>query len=336
MLRDANYRQVIQKFSFIENLNSTRGIDRADRQILNEIDLEQAFNFVPQPTSQSQKTPQVSSAIVATENTATIETNWYESSDDYGLSLAEMARYTASDKPADNYEPKSRNYLGKILFALSCSYCAFVLWWLFGHQANKVLTHLTGGRHITISKSDVEFIDYMERSLDTIDRQPEAKKLDRDRDEVVYVPVYTPNATPTFPQISSSNLPLTPLPNNNAPTIPEPVAIAKPKPTPPPQTLKIPAPPPLPAPTPLPEKAVEAPKAAATTSKPAIKHTLTGILELGAGKSAALVRINGQTRRFWIGEKIGNSQWVLESVSDRTATISDRGQVRSIAVGETF
>ena len=289
MLRDANHQQAAQQFSFIESLSISQA-DRQDGQIL-------------ETSSPS------NSAMVASESTATIDTNWYQLSDDYSLDLSEILKDTVAPTPAKEHKPK-RNYLGKILFALSCSYGLFVLWWLFGHEGSKILAMVTGGKHITISNSDLEFINYMERSLDTIDRQLEANTADEDK-ELVYVPVYTPNAAPE-PQISSSTLPTIPQPN-----IPL-------------QSLKIPAPPPLPAPSPEP-----IPEAAKPT-KPAIKHTLIGILELGGDKSAALIKVDGQTRRFWLGEKIGSSEWTLESITNQTAKISDGEQVRTIAVGETF
>ena len=327
MLRDASHQQVIQKFSFIESLNLSRGVDRTNRKILGEIEPDLASDAVSSATPKSlSQTPEATSAIVtAAEKAATIDTNWYQTnSDDYSLSLAEIVKYSTSDESADNDRPKSRNYLGKILFALSCSYCVFVLWWVFGHRGHQILVKLTGGRYITLSKSKLEFIDYMERSLDTIDRQLEAEKLNsQEGDRVVYVPVYTPNTTPSLPQLPSSNIP----------TTPEPVATAKPLL---PEALKIPAPPPLPTPPPLAnETTTQAPEKVAAT-KPSVKHTLIGILELGENKSAALFKINGQTRRFWLGEKIGSSEWILESVNEQTVEISSQGKVRSVAVGETF
>lgn len=326
MLRDTSQQQVVQKFSFIESLNLSRGVDRGDREILDRLDIERASDFVPQITAKSPpQNPQTSSVITTSSNcSTTIDTNLERfNSDARSLSLAKVTPDSASN-PTNNPKPKNHNYLGKILFALACSYGVFTLWWLFGHYANRILTTLTGGKQIALSKSDVEFIDYMERSLVAIEQQSETNKSDANGDsEVVYVPVYTPNSN-----LSS---------NNHAATIPQPVAIAQPKPTPSPQALKIPTPPPLPEPTPIPANSQSpTPEIAAVNTQPAIKHTLTGILDLGADKSAALIKINGQTRRFWLGEQIGDSDWILKSVSDRAAKISNQGQVRSIAVGETF
>ncbi len=333
MLRDASHQQVIQKFSFIKSLNLSSRKSQNSKPALGKLNSDQAFSFQQQTSSAqvlaTKKEPEAS-AIVATSDTAsTINANWYQpEANAYGLSLAEIIN-SVSDTSSDRNLSHHRRYLGKVLFALACSYGLFVGWWLFGHQGNSLFTMLTGGKQVVLSKSDVQFIDYMERSLDKMDRQLEAKKNSA-QDRVVYVPVYTPNPVATqLPQVASNNTPLTTAPNISLPAAP--------------QALKIPAPPPLPAPTPMvdnsrQDNAIErSPRSAiATFSKPAIKHTLSGILELGANQSAALVKVQGETRRVWVGEEINTSGWILESVENQRAKISYEGQVRSIAVGETF
>ncbi|MEM8832590.1 MAG: hypothetical protein AAGE96_25115 [Cyanobacteria bacterium P01_G01_bin.19] len=341
MLRDASQKQVIQKFSFIEDVDASRGIKTADRQVSDEIevDIDRAFNFIPQTNSNSTSVSQESEtadesdksskAIVTINDNDTVKANTLTrltKSDVSELDLAEIIRYSALNYPVGSKVPQRRNYLGKILFALSCSYSLFVLWWLFGHQGIKLITHLTGGKYITLSRSDVEFIDRLEKSITTLDRQLAAKKAESEGDQVMYVPVYTPqNSTPTVSAPATLAKPQTPSSRTGFPTTPP--------------ALKIPAPPPLPTATPIPESTVapqpaDAPQPVA--AKPVIKHTLTGILDLGVGKSAALIRVNGQTRRFWIGEEIGNSGWILESVTNQTAKVKDGARIRSIAVGETF
>lgn len=339
MIRDASHQQVIQKFSFIETLNRSRNKSQSAKPPLGKVNADPDSTFQQQHKSseeavavKTKKSELDASAIVATSNTSsTISTDWYQTdSSTSSLSLAEIinsASSNYSENHLDNHPDKNRSYLGKILFALASSYCLFVLWWVFGHQGNRMLTMLTGGKHIVLSKADVEFIDYMERSLDKIDRQLEAKREAAGNDEVVYVPVYTPApATTQFPQISGNNLPLSTLPHSNAP------ALTKPKPAPV-QALKIPAPPPLPAPTALGNNVRQNKQIA---NKPQIKHTLIGVLELGGNKSAALVNIQGKTRRVWLGEEINNGGWILKSVGNQRAEISYQGQVRSISVGETF
>lgn len=353
MLRDARHQQVIQKFSFIQSLNLSRGINQDAQTVLKPKNTDPDVSPQEQGTttflsksnltanSTANSVNEASTLVVANDMASTINPHWFESdSDSYALSWSEGTKYFTSESQTENILPPSRNYLGKILFALSCSYFLFVLWWLFGHQGSQILTRLMGGQYITISKSDAQFIDYMESSLAIINRQVEANKENAsDGNEVVYVPVYTPApATPTLPQVVNNHLPATSIPQSNAPQIPEPVSIKQPQVNTPPKPLKIPAPPPLPAPTPLnSSNPPQETKAIATeVQKPAIKHTLIGVLELGENKSAALIKAKGQTRRIWVGEKITNSGWILESVANQTAKISYQGQVRSIAVGETF
>ncbi len=343
MIRDASHQQVIQKFSFIETLNQSRKKSQPVQPPLGNINADphstphqqkQSKPSDPALAVKTNKTDIQASAIVATSNTSsTISTDWYQTDTSASsLSLAEIinsANGNSSENYIDHNPDKNRSYLGKILFALAFSYCLFVFWWVFGHQGNRILTMITGGRQIVLSKADVQFIDYMERSLENIDRQLEAKREAEGNDQVVYVPVYTPtNAAPQFPQISGNNLPLSTLPRSNAPATPQP----KPDPV---QALKIPAPPPLPAPTAL-EKNIGQNNQVAVASKPRIKHTLIGVLELGGNKSAALVNIQGKTRRVWLGEEINNDGWILKSVGNQRAEISYQGQVRSISVGETF
>ncbi|WP_019505411.1 hypothetical protein [Pleurocapsa sp. PCC 7319] len=353
MLRDASHQQVIQKFSFIQSLNLSRGMNQDKQKFLEPKKAAQddspqhqrataLLNKSNSTATTTDKTAnEASSLVITTDMASTINPSWYESdSNSYSLSFPENIKYSGSEQQTDNNPPPSRNYLGKILFALSCSYFLFVWWWLFGHHGSQILTRLMGGQRITISKSDAQFIDYMESSLATIERQIEAKKENAAQgNEVVYVPVYTPTpATPTLPPVANNNLPATPIPNSNAPQIPKPVAIKQPQLDIPSEALKIPAPPPLPTPTPLNSSSPSQVTKPSPTSppKPTIKHTLIGVLELGENKSAALVKAKGQTRRVWVGEKITGNGWILESVANQTAQISYQGQVRSIVVGETF
>ncbi|MBE9043673.1 hypothetical protein IQ255_04500, partial [Pleurocapsales cyanobacterium LEGE 10410] len=177
MVRDAGHQQINPKFSFIESLNLSQGKHN-----------EGNSSFQKQKAIEDKI--QASAIVTASDKATTIDTNWYESNDSYSLNLAEVIQYsTAENTVARSF--KQHNYLGKMLFALSCSYCLFILWWVFGDRASQVLIGLTGRKQIILSKSDVEFIDYVERSLEKIDRQLEANKSEED-DSVVYVPVYTP------------------------------------------------------------------------------------------------------------------------------------------------
>jgi hypothetical protein len=345
MLRDARRCQVIQKFSFIESLSLSRAKNHHPQSNLGKLNTDQAFSFQQSRIANKdklraiktdKKTQKQAIAIVTTSDTATtIDSNWYQPTTDYSLSLAEIIHATSNNYPQPDSKPNlnsatPRGYLGRILFALACSYGLFVSWWLFGHQVSNLLTALTGGKNIVLSKSEVQFIDYMERSLDQIDRQVATNN--KTSEEVVYVPVYTP--TPTTSSIPNSNIPLASLPSSSIPDLPPPqLAPAEP--------LGIPAPPPLPEPTPVIDNFNSSPNSAAINqtaiaSRPNISHTLIGVLELGSDRSAALVKVQGQTRRVWVGETINTDGWILESISNQHANISYQGQVRAISVGETF
>lgn len=330
MLKDACHQPEIGKFSFIESLSPPRSTGQQTPSSLDQFDHQQTVTFNQPKTlnKASVKRKNQASAMVATSNkSSAISDNWYQAdSEAPSLSLSQTINSASENYVNHQYHNVAKSsYVGKMLLAIASSYCLFILWWLFGHQGNRILTILTGGKQVVLSQSDVEFIDYLERSLDKIDQQLEAKR-ESEQNDVVYVPVYTP--APAIPQASSTasaNLPSNSLPSNSLPT-------SEPKPALP--TLKIPAPPPLPAATPINGSAEQITKI--SSQKPKVKHTLIGILELGIDNSAALVKIKGKTRRIWLGEEINSDGWILESVGNQRAKISYQGQVRSIAVGETF
>ena len=67
----------------------------------------------------------------------------------------------------------------------------------------------------------------------------------------------------------------------------------------------------------------------------AATHTLVGVLELG-DRSAALFEIDSVPQRVYIGERIGSSGWSLVSVSDGEVVVRRNGEVRSIYIGQRF
>ncbi|MGB5963746.1 MAG: hypothetical protein WBG73_24125 [Coleofasciculaceae cyanobacterium] len=110
-----------------------------------------------------------------------------------------------------------------------------------------------------------------------------------------------------------------------------PAPVKQPAPTP---VAKL-APPPVmpelpPAPAP---SAVES--AASVSAAPTEQHTLVGLMESDE-RSAALFDIDGSTQRFYIGEGIGASGWILVSVANQEAMIRRNGEVRSVYVGQKF
>lgn len=316
MPRDASHQQVTHEFSFV-NLSSPNKTNPNVKPNLEQPNISGS-------TTLPEKRP--ASAIVATADTSSvISTDWYQADhSNYNLSLSEIINSTA-DNSTNHDLSQPKNYLGQILFVLSVGYCIFGVWWLFGHEANRIATRLIGGKQVILSRSDAEFINYLERSLNYVDRELAAKE--QLESEVVYVPVYTP-APSTAPErrpVTSSSSQLPTVTPSSAPSKPElPV-------------LKIPAPPPLSEPTPISKNAP--PSSQVEVNKPKVQQTLStliGILDLGETSSAALVKTKGKTRRVLLGEEINSGGWILESVGDQRAKISYQGQVRSVAVGETF
>ncbi|MEL6440384.1 MAG: hypothetical protein AAFQ80_14145 [Cyanobacteria bacterium J06621_8] len=326
MLKDASHQQVIQKFSFIESLNTSRHKrsqlqSREDQLLIGEEDpMPASSNLAVRTRTENQASAMVNFADAA----STIDPEWYRGGEDpFALNWAEVIN-AAVDHQNLRSQPANRNYLGKILLALAGSYCLFVGWWVFGHQGSRILTRLSGGKQVVLSTSEVKFLDYLERSLVQIDRKLADQRESTYQDDVVYVPVYTPNPiTPGLPQSARGNSLGT---VSRSPVAPYPAAA--------PSALKIPAPPPLPAPVPLNGSSASGNQKIA--AKPKIKHTLIGVLELAPKRSAALVRVKGQTRRIWVGETINAEGWILESVGNQRAIVTHHGQVRSITVGETF
>ena len=356
MPRDASHRQVIDKFSFIytltlaDALTSNKPSQRVNSCQDDDLDLvadewlvdrdytsaavedlivKQSERLAAQKVTESQAAKSNSnSALVnaSVGNTATINSQWYQIepvSDSPELNFGEIVKFSESESNLGDItsdRSPSYSYLGKILFVLACSYLVFVFCWLFSDRSGQFFAWLGGQRQISISKEDAQFIDYMERSLANIDRQVQAEAKDSE-DEVVFVPVHTPEAAPE------------PAPVNNYTYIPQPIA-----PPPPPEPIaQIPEPLPLaePQPSSTLQADASAPVAEKAIPQPRVNHTLVGILDLGE-QSAALFKIEGTTQRILLGEEINNSGWILDSITSQTAEISNQGQVRSLSVGETF
>jgi hypothetical protein len=70
-----------------------------------------------------------------------------------------------------------------------------------------------------------------------------------------------------------------------------------------------------------------------TPTAPAPERTLKGILGNG-DRSAVMFELNGVTKNYEKGEKIGNSGWVLIRVESGNAVVRRNGEVRTLSVGQ--
>jgi hypothetical protein len=194
---------------------------------------------------------------------------------------------------------------------------------------------------------DQQFLNYVGRSLDRIDRTtanrtpnapsvvptvPAAPSASPSASPTVverYVPVYQPPLFGAF-----TNKPT--VPNTPIAAAPVPPAASSPaRAAAPARAASAPVPvPAAPAPTmtaaPSPVAAVPAPN-----FDPNETHSIIGLLELG-DRSAALLTVNGVPQRIEVGGKIGASGWQLVSVSNQAAIIQRNSEVRSVYVGQQF
>ncbi|NEO75631.1 hypothetical protein [Moorena sp. SIO4G3] len=280
---------------------------------------------------------------------------------------------TTADTNSSIVADNSGQFLDKLLWALALlSLSAITMMWLTSQGKLtwswlNNLVALVSVQQGKVSEHDAQFINYMLRSLEVIDRKAEAIKKtviaqslpdptppnppvapnsaataaptaikERVLERVYYIPI---EKVPTPDPAIASSAPVTPSPA----TTPEPKPSPSPIPKPPSNAVLEPPPPtivelpPPPMPDPLPTATLDrlpTPPPPPRTS-PAIKHTLVGLLELGE-QSAALFKIDGVTQRVKLGEAIANSGWTLVSVDNQEAVIRRNGEVRSIYVGQHF
>ena len=352
MSNNLSIERGIEKFSFIYTLtvycprNSYRSENdqlRQDSQkTLSQNSLSDSSEVQLIASSTIQK-PKQSSALSITDNEytnssslaianpTTIINDWYalEADDEYELDLSSL---NASEEfLLENNSPNKQIGRDKLLLFASVGYLIFVFWWLFAYTTGQNIIPFLGSNQETIPKADVEFIDYIQRSLDTIDRQVIAQEKVSDAEEdpaVVYVPVYTQAAAnpisrytpPSLPQA----IPLPPPAPSEFTVLQPPAKITLPPPPSESANLKI-------AEIPQPKEN----KLATAITAPKINSTLVGLIELGEA-SAALFKVNGITQRIWLGENIENTGWILESVTKEKATLTNQGRSRILSIGESL
>ncbi|HEY9873122.1 MAG TPA: hypothetical protein V6D12_06785 [Candidatus Obscuribacterales bacterium] len=238
------------------------------------------------------------------------------------------------------------SWFDKLLLAIALTSLAgmFLLWLASQHRLNWRLRPQPVASPVAkpqISESDSQFIKYMLRSLEAIDRNAQASKqlaaaagVQQASNlpqvfipsnlppvpnpttriiEKVYIPVYPPSASSTAPASTPGKTPAANPSGLRAASAP-----AKPVP----QSIV-----PLPPSSPL-------ISAAPDTQLPAPQQTLVGVVQ--QGRPAGLFVINGVTQRIHQGESIGNSGWTLVTIAKQEAIVRRNGEVRSVYVGQKF
>ena len=353
MSNNLSIEREIEKFSFIYNLTVCHTRDRyssAKHQFEQNSVKNIAQNSLPssddeQSSLVAERQHLEQSSALSTTNASngngsslaishpsTITNDWYplELDEDYELNLLSLNPISESD--LENNSNLSKINLDQLFLFGSLSYLIFVLWWLFAQTTGQnMLPFFTSNQKI-IPQEDVEFISYIQRSLETIDRQLVAEKKasadEPDNPTVVYVPVYSQAAANPMPSYS-------PPPSTQAIPLPPPAPSEFTALQP---STKIPLPPP-PSESAKPKNAEISPpednKLTTAIASPQITSTLVGLIELGEA-SAALFKIDGITQRIWLGENIENTGWVLESVTKEKATLTNQGKSRMLSIGESL
>ncbi|MGJ3252166.1 MAG: hypothetical protein ACFE0J_13720 [Elainellaceae cyanobacterium] len=266
------------------------------------------------------------------------------------LSHDELADRLASSpdelgRSDSNHRHKPRHPFGasidKLLLLAACASLGITaaLWFvLHGRQPTPANSYGRVGTETTES-GDLAFLDYMQRSLETLDHKADAEKRTAamtppdgngsmntvsvpsspdslaESPERIYIPVYQPPQPLTPSLVNPQPVPFQAQPSQSAPApAPAPAASA---------SAPTPAASPSPAPTPVANVA------------PANRYSLVALLQMG-DRSAAIFEFDDTARRVEVGAQIGSSGWTLVSVSNQEAMIRRNGEVRSVYIGQSF
>lgn len=301
------------------------GDDFALTQVEQEIEISPAIDTVPQQSLDTSE-PEPSTALVPVEKSTDANTDANDEVDTL------LSTTTGESVKVDTPE-KSR--LGKLLdrFLITSTVLSLlgVLGFvIYGYQRGVSWFNPlpNSGVDTVPSQSDVEFLEYLDRSLEVIAKKAERNAAEASSEagelsDVSVLPVSPPLLPPLTPAPSAGGLMA---PGGGPVNVIERVYI-------PYQTAQQPAVSPVPQTAQVPQSTVSNGQAQPLT--PAVVHVLVGLLELGE-RSAALFEIDGVSQRVYIGEPIGSSGWSLVSVSSDEARIRRNGEVRSIYIGQRF
>ncbi|MBE9029874.1 hypothetical protein IQ266_09060 [filamentous cyanobacterium LEGE 11480] len=221
----------------------------------------------------------------------------------------------------------------------------------------------------SVNRADVQFSEYVLRSLAAIDRDaaanPEliAKATDTIKSSAVAKPAKAAESSIKLPSPTPTSLKLAPSSTKPKTTTVKPVAkAATPKPVAAPQRtdlvtrtemnqvmnrivsmlervapgvsnrLPIAAKPATQVPS---RAAAVKAKAAPKAPSNGPKRRISGVVEWGE-KSVVTIEFNGATQRVYLGDSVGSTGWTLVEVKDSKATFRKNGEFRTLADGESF
>lgn len=356
MSQDKSQLQVVEQFSFIYTLTHSSNLrDRQSKHLekkvsldihksQNKLDRESCGKLVNFSWENSVTLSSVLGFPKFIGNNESALSLLNEPTSDRSFVSSHQAQLSGQQNQNNSAVTK---HLGKIFLLLSSSYFIFIACWLAGHDYYGKIFPFSALRSILnfpeskVSTADLQFIDYLKRSLSNIELQQNSLLSDlnnkSENSEVVYVPVYNidnNNSALSEYSLSSSDIdsplpvPIIPPPPPNKIPLSNPTTSVHHNKSNESAKSKLPA---------IPQSsAVTENKISSSTDPSSVKsHTLIGIFELGK-RSAALFKVDGVTKRIWVGDKLDNGGWILESVANQKAKISRQGETRSLSVGEKF
>lgn len=254
----------------------------------------------------------------------------------------------------------------KLLIFVGCSsaMAALVIWLGSQGSIGRLVAAIKGPAEtaaVTPSSnpSDAKFADYMGKSLDSIDNKNKVSSAVPSTPTLATLPtVKVPGTTPNGTTASQPSIIIggSGLPKPKAPGVTPGVPVPGAVPGVTPGMTQAPAPaqntleqtvaklsnlvdrmsrPAATAPIAVAPavRSASAPGVAAAPTAPAPERTLKGILGNG-DRSAVMFELNGVTKSYEKGEKIGNSGWVLIRVDNGNAIVRRNGEVRTLSVGQ--
>jgi hypothetical protein len=243
----------------------------------------------------------------------------------------------------------------KLLIFVGCSsaMAAMVIWLGSQGTIGRMVASIRGTTETTAvtppsNPSDSKFADYMGKSLDSIDNKNKVSSGLPTLPTLATMPTVkvpgSPSATSPQPSIiiGGSGLPKPKVPVMNSGVAMPGVATPAPAQNTLEQTVaklsnlvdrmsRPVAPAPIAA-APV-VRSASTPGLAVAPAAPAPERTLKGILGNG-DRSAVMFELNGVTKNYEKGEKIGNSGWVLIRVENGNAIVRRNGEVRTLSVGQ--
>jgi hypothetical protein len=266
-------------------------------------------------------------AVIATD-LATVSTPLAPVTTDEGMN-AQTADTTTALK-SNSFWTVNRALLG----AAGLMILATLGVWMQQRQTAVVATiaPTTVPTEVPVASANAEFLEYLRRSLEVIAQSATATPPAAATNVGNVAVALNGGNGVGLPAMGNNVLP--PGAPNNLPAVPGTVNVIERVYVPYPASQAAPAIPPTTGPnvtySPGANGAASVPTAVAANS-----HALLGVLELG-DRSAALFEIAGVPQRVYIGERVGNSGWLLVSVANEEAVVRRNGEIRTLYIGQEF